>query len=873
MQQPLVANLYNPHEQTKEQLIQSFVVRHRIFRKLFREIKNTDMKYPEQHYLIEGQRGMGKTTLLLRLSYEIENDSELNTWLIPIVLKEEAYYGITRLFKLWETIAGELENKNPGFTGLSRQMEDAYNENKDYERICFDMLISALETHSGKILLFIDNLGEMFKNFNEMESHRLREILMTCPHLRIIGASSLVLEAFFKYEHAFYEFFKKARLKSLNKEETRDLLSELGKDYKKEKAIQSIIENQPGRVETLRILTGGVIRTIILLFEIFTDNQNGSAVGDLEQVLDRVTPLYKHRMDDLIPLQRDVVNAIALNWDAMSVQEIARKIRMKTDEIEAILEELEKVFIIQRTPVDADLHFYHLRERFFNIWYLMRLAPKGSQNKVIWLVRFLESWYDKEELAGRARKHIEAVTRGDYHPKAAYYLTEALAGTCKLDMETEYELVSETKKFLMVKDENLAEELSLSDKELFNKGEVYYESNEYEKAADLFLKIKNQNESVKFRLAGSFYYLKNYEKAEKYYLMAAEKDHPLAMTNLGWLYEDNFTDYRKAEKYYMMALDKGDEEAIFRLGCLYHIKLNDKEKAEKYYLMAAENGSTSAMNNLGWLYKAKFKDKEKAKKYLLMSVEKDQSLVAAMTNLGRLCEDNFADYRKAEKYYMMALDKGDEEAIFRLGYLYHIKLNDKEKAEKYYLMAVENGEPNAMNNLGMLYETEYKDKEKAEKYFLMAVENGEPRAMNNLAVLYFGQKKQKKEALKLSEQAVSLEGIMLHRQFLAKLYLWNDQTDNAINTMNEILHDKTFIDEYSWSLSEYLKLLLVKKQYQHAAQYFETPDLNLKEKFKPLYYAFLHLTDDKNFHKLPPELSEPVDEIIEEVRQMEVDYA
>ncbi len=104
-----MAYLYNPHEQSKEQLIQGFVVRRKLFQQLFRDIKSADMLYPEQHYLIEGQRGSGKTTLLLRLSYEIENDAELHRRLMPVVLKEEAYYGITRLFTLWEATALEYE--------------------------------------------------------------------------------------------------------------------------------------------------------------------------------------------------------------------------------------------------------------------------------------------------------------------------------------------------------------------------------------------------------------------------------------------------------------------------------------------------------------------------------------------------------------------------------------------------------------------------------------------------------------------------------------------------------------------------------------------------------------------------------------------
>ena len=118
MKTPLAANLYNPHEQTKEQLIAGFVVRSDVFQTLFRHIQQFDTSQPGTPYLVEGQRGMGKTTLLLRLSYEIENDNSLSTQFIPVVLKEEAYYGITHLFKLWETIAEILEPKDPSFSGL-----------------------------------------------------------------------------------------------------------------------------------------------------------------------------------------------------------------------------------------------------------------------------------------------------------------------------------------------------------------------------------------------------------------------------------------------------------------------------------------------------------------------------------------------------------------------------------------------------------------------------------------------------------------------------------------------------------------------------------------------------------------------------------
>ena len=66
--------IYNPANQTPQELIDNFVVRTKIFKEIFEDIKNSEMECPEQHYIVQGIRGQGKTTLLLRIAYEIVND-------------------------------------------------------------------------------------------------------------------------------------------------------------------------------------------------------------------------------------------------------------------------------------------------------------------------------------------------------------------------------------------------------------------------------------------------------------------------------------------------------------------------------------------------------------------------------------------------------------------------------------------------------------------------------------------------------------------------------------------------------------------------------------------------------------------------------
>ena len=77
--------LFNPLQKEPKQLKAEFVVRTAVFNQLFEEIQEDLMQHPPQHYMILGQRGMGKTTLLLHLKYAVLEDEKLNKWLLPVL--------------------------------------------------------------------------------------------------------------------------------------------------------------------------------------------------------------------------------------------------------------------------------------------------------------------------------------------------------------------------------------------------------------------------------------------------------------------------------------------------------------------------------------------------------------------------------------------------------------------------------------------------------------------------------------------------------------------------------------------------------------------------------------------------------------------
>lgn len=411
--------LYNPDRKDRQEFLDEFVIRTRIFDDIFNDIIKAKMKYPEQHYMLLGQRGAGKTTLLLRLKYAVEDDPKLSKWLIPVMFSEEQYH-ISEVVNIWEHVAAYLEDHH-NFFGLCSEMEQFAGET-DFEATAFDILVKHLDKHKKKLVLFIDNVGDLLKKLNQLEIFRLREILQTKPHLRLIAASSAILDGILDYQQPFFEFFKMIQLKGLTYDESTALLKKLAALHKETEKIDRIINESPSRIETLRTLSGGVPRTIALLFQVFVDNEHGDAVNDLEKILDAVTPLYKHRMDDLPPQQQKIVDAVARNWEAVSVKQLAERLRLESKVISSQLRQLEKNQVIEKRTTDTKNHIYLLRERFFNIWYLMRYGRKDDRQRVIWLVKFLEIWCDHAEIEKRIDNYIQKVNKGtfDEHTKAFF---------------------------------------------------------------------------------------------------------------------------------------------------------------------------------------------------------------------------------------------------------------------------------------------------------------------------------------------------------------------------------------------------------------------------------------------------------------------
>jgi tetratricopeptide (TPR) repeat protein len=356
-------------------------------------------------------------------------------------------------------------------------------------------------------------------------------------------------------------------------------------------------------------------------------DDSANVFEDLELILDRITPLYKHRMDDLSGQQQAIMDAIAMNWDASATKEIALKVRLESKAVAAQLKILEQNNLIHSIPADRKNKLYLITERFFNIWYLMRYGKKKSREQVRFLVRFLEEWCSKEELAERINKHISLARESALHSKGAYYMCEALA-QCAPSSDLQHELIQSTKEYLGKASPELAKSLSSSDRDLVSKAfSLASEKKDLAAALRTLQQIRRQDDEM-LNIYGVFYSVFAGEsgKAVEYFRMAVDKGDAAAMHNLAVFYQKERQDPDKAEEYYLMAVDKGDAEAMHNLAIFYQKERRDPDKAEQYYLMAVDKGNTGAMNGLAWFYFLHKKAKKEALQLAGQAVELSENL-------------------------------------------------------------------------------------------------------------------------------------------------------------------------------------------------------------------------------------------------------
>lgn len=427
--------VYNPGILSKQELIRLFVARRALLQQIIDDLRREKPDGIPQHRLLVGSRGMGKTTLLRRISYAVEDDDTLHKEWLPLTFPEEQY-NIARLSDLWlnclDAVSDALERQGKheeaeALDGIIDALPDGNEEER--ARTALNVLLEQSKKTGQRLLLLMDNIDLIFDRLAK-EHWTIREMLSKEGAPLLIGATARPLEPTYEYQGAFYDFFKISNLNKLQLAEMHEVLRTLAAEMSAPQ-VSRLLDQDPARIRVLYDLTGGNPRTSVLLFSVLAQGIDGDVRSDLERLLDQCTPLYKARFEELSNQAQQVVDALALHWDPAPASALAERAHLDVNIVSSHLNRLSEQGIVEKVRLYPKKKTgFQIAERFFNIWYLMR-ASRRMRRKLIWLSRFLKSFYSQEDLHNLARRFFakESELEGTgllKHAEYGFALAEAL---------------------------------------------------------------------------------------------------------------------------------------------------------------------------------------------------------------------------------------------------------------------------------------------------------------------------------------------------------------------------------------------------------------------------------------------------------------
>jgi len=387
---------YNPGLLRDEELIRSFVVRFRDFEWVLEVISSNTTLQANQHVLVVGPRGSGKTTLVRRVAMEVKSNPDLSRAWHPIIFSEETY-SVSSPGEFW--LEAILQIYNDSGDPRWKQIHDALSKETDDASLRESALGQVLEyaDHLGKkLILVVENLNMLLAQLQTNGDWELRHTLLNESRIMLLGTATTKFSELENVDRAWYELFTAHELKPLN---TKDSVT-LWKSYTGTKV--------PFRqVQALRILTGGNPRLFRILSDFVINASFHELMENLTHLIDEHTEYFKSSLDSLSALERKVFVALLERWDPSDARQIATAARLDVSKTSALLHRLVEKGRVVTVSVLGSKRRYQVAERLFNIYYLMRRRGRPA-DRVRAFVRFMVQFYREDSLvemvAGIARE-------------------------------------------------------------------------------------------------------------------------------------------------------------------------------------------------------------------------------------------------------------------------------------------------------------------------------------------------------------------------------------------------------------------------------------------------------------------------------------
>ncbi len=421
---------YFPETLDKETLRYLLVGRQKILDELIKEAEQTSQSGTPRFILLVGPRGIGKSHLMTLLYHRVRD--ELSGGIIPVKLAEEEY----SIFRASDFFLRILEEMNVGTSDVI-----ALEDDRAIRDAAVEKLKEAASTEGKRIVIFVENVHELFKQMDKQEIRVLRSVFQRTDTFSVFASAPLIFPGVADHDEPFYNFFRIFHLHELNPDEIKELMKKVAKTDGNTAFIENF-EEYEFKIEGLSHLIGGSPRLVILFYEIIAK----CGIDDIEKVffkmMDEHTPYYQEIFQMLTGQRRVIFDTIINAETPLTPKEIAKRSRIDQATVNSQLRRLEADGYVISHPMKKRTS-YEVRERLFRLWREVR-KPLG-RNRIFIFIEFLKAWYSPDERAAAFEMKLRELGSGNKNvlKEVCYYAESPTPESGAEDLQKIRGLVSE----------------------------------------------------------------------------------------------------------------------------------------------------------------------------------------------------------------------------------------------------------------------------------------------------------------------------------------------------------------------------------------------------------------------------------------------
>ena len=389
--------LYRSGVTSPERLRHTSVAREQVLGNAVESLRGSVGRKSKQHLLFIGPRGIGKTHLLDWIEDTVQSDQTLSASYLVVRFPEESNRTLSFadfLIGLCQILKDVAEDE-PLWAGLFAKVQTE----EDNARV-LDTLVPAIREQNRQsnrtLIIMLENLGEIFtrqiRDKNDLAS--LRKFFMGDNGCLLLATAPLHFDAITDVGQPFYDFFDIQILENLSFKETVEVIRR-NLEWENRSDILSTFEDMHSRLHGLYRMTGGNPRLTMMLYELIAHDSVTRVQDQFHLLLDRISPFYQDRLNDLPPSQRALLECLASMRDQEKTPAaIAAQMRMSQQETSSLLKRLSDAHYLcaRQHPLDKRSRLYTIREGFFDIWLAMNLS-RGARKRLPFLLTFFNLFY------------------------------------------------------------------------------------------------------------------------------------------------------------------------------------------------------------------------------------------------------------------------------------------------------------------------------------------------------------------------------------------------------------------------------------------------------------------------------------------------